>query len=644
MTGLTKKFFIPALFLASLGIAYAQIETIDTTPPNKSYQATKEQNRFKLNPLRQSLANYDVIHYQINLSIDPNDNEIIGFVEIVLLPVVNIETNLLFDFAGLQLDSVFIGPNKASFSRENELLTVYPSATIVAGDTQQVSFCYQGKPLKGLYFRPNAYGEMIVYSHNEPYDAHYWFPCKDQPADKATSSVTVNVPTPMIALSNGTLMGQSNAGPGSTIFAWYENYPIATYLISIAAGPYKIAADEFVWESKVIPLAYWVYSPDLDRGAQALLWTKEMLVFFSEFIGDYPFLLEKYDMVEVPFREAAAMENQTATTMGDFVMDNVGVIAHELAHQWWGDALTPKTFVDIWLNEGFASYFDALFTEYKYGEEAYQQQMDLYKNKMNSDGSLPYPIYDPPERYMFGNAVYMKGAWILHMLRFEAGESVFKKIIRDYYEDYKYGTITTENLRRITEVVTGESWLKFFDQWLNYGGMPVIIGDWQQEENITTIMLEQFQQDPIYHFNLEVLVKGTSADTLIIIPVSERITKQKIYFADTVTEVDIDPLNKILNTNNGPLYNIPQISGFLNIYPNPFQNKITIVYQVSKKEHIEILIFDVLGQLVKKLVDESKILGIYQVEWHGETFASGNYYCTIKTSENVETRKITLVK
>jgi len=633
-------FIIPALIV----IVHAQNNIVDSNPDGKVYRITEEQKKFESSPLRQSLSDYDVLNYHINLSIDPENMEIDGLVQIKLVPVVNIEKNLWFDFAGLQLDSVFVDSEKVLFGREGELLTIYTHSTIMAGDTQTVAFYYQGRPQKGLYFRNNAYNEPVVYSHNEPYDAHYWFPCKDLPEDKATSSTSITVPVPMSVLSNGALMRQSNAGHGFTLFAWQENYPIATYLISIAAGNYQIASDQFDWESRMLPLQYWVYPPDLDRGLKALSYTKDMLGFFSEFIGDYPFLMEKYAMSEVPLREAAAMENQTATTMGDFVMDNEGIIAHELAHQWWGDALTPETFVDIWLNEGFASYFDALYTEYKYGKEAYKQHMDTYKSKMNSDGSLPYPIYNPPGKYLFGNSVYMKGAWVLHMLRFEVGEAAFKNIINDYYTEYNHINVITENFRRITEKVTGRSFLNFFDQWLNYGGIPIIIGEWQQKDDRVSIILDQHQQDPVYHFNMEILIRGTSSDTLIVIPVTERIARQDVYFTDTVIEIVLDPEEKILNSNNSPIYYIPEVSKLLSTFPNPSQDRISIVYQISKKENVEILIFDLLGQLVTKLVDESKTLGVYQVEWRGDAFASGSYYCTMKTSDNLDTRKITLVK
>jgi len=372
--------------------------------------------------------------------------------------------------------------------------------------------------------------------------------------------------------------------------------------------------------------------------------TKEMFRLFSTFIGDYPFQLDKYAMCEVPLREAAAMENQTATTMGDFVMDNEGIIAHELAHQWWGNALTPLTFRDIWLNEGFASYFDALFTEYKYGRPAYTGHMSVLKSNLNTDGSLAYPIYNPPDQFLFGNAVYNKGAWVLHMLRHESGDSVFKQICQSYFQTYQYKNVTTADLIRITENITGLSFAKFFDQWLNYGGLPVLIGDWSQDREFVTIDIEQFQEEPVYHFDLDVLIEGVTKDTLVRVAVIEKYISQSLKFSDRVIRVIFDPEQKVLNNNNTPLFYIPGDARLLQIYPNPFQQHVSIEYQLEQPRDVELLIYNILGQRVAVLVSEKQKTGVYRVSWNAENVGSGIYYCQLLTSATRETRKLMLIK
>ena len=587
---------------------------------------------------------YDVQTYDISTKIFPDSQKIEARTSIRFIVTMDMESSLSFDFAGLQLDSVLLDSDRVFGTLRDELLIINLETTLVAGDTHSVHIYYQGTPEKGFYFRSNSNGNPVIYSHNEPYDAHYWFPCKDDPSDKANLVMTVDVPNEFTVLSNGTFIGRTVISPQYTSHLWQEEYPIATYLISIAAGSYLITTDNFTWNGADLLLEYYVYPVDVERGAETLDWVIEMLNFFSPFIGEYPFFTDKYSMSEVPFQEAAAMENQTATTMRDIYMDNEGIIAHELAHQWWGNALTPQSFVDIWLNEGFASYFDALFTEYKYGEEAFLQQMEEYKAYIVSDGSLAYPIYNPPEQYLFGKAVYFKGAWVLNMLRNVVGDQIFKEIIQKYYNEYNHLNVYTGLFVDIVESVSGQSFATFFNQWLNYGGIPLLIGSWDQENNIVDLSIRQDQPEPVYQFDLEVLIEGISDDTLVIVPVINRESLVSIPFEEPVSKIIIDPERKILSTTNSPLYYIPTQSGLVWLYPNPFNETLTITYQVEKTEEVKIVVYDILGQIVEILLDEKMTTGMHQVVWNGQKHASGSYYCVMTTSGSTDVRKMTLLR
>jgi aminopeptidase N len=589
-------------------------------------------------------AEYDVLLYDINMTIFPDIQKIQAETSIHIAVIINIQEDLLFDFAGLQLDSVFMDSEKVTGLIEDEMLVIKLDSPLMAGDMHIVTVYYEGTPEKGLYFRYNWFDDLVIYSHSEPNDARYWFPCKDDPSDKSKLLMTVTLPEEYIVLSNGTLIDKRDGGNKQTRYIWQENYPIATYLISVTAGPYQVAVDDFVWKGEELLLEYYVYANDFSRGAEALKMAKDMLEFYSLYIGSYPFLFDKYSMSEVPFREASAMENQTATTMGDFVMDNEEVIAHELAHQWWGDALTPQSFTDIWLNEGFATYFDALFTEYKYGEEAFLKRMDDFFNLLLSDGSLAYPIYDPLPQYLFGRAVYMKGAWVLHMLRLNVGDQIFEQIIKRYYETYSYLNVNTEVFMNIIQSVSGKSFEVFFDQWLYYSGMPILLGSWDQQNNLVQLTINQEQSEPVYQFDLEVMIEGISDDTLVIIPVGDRRSYVTISFAEPVSKIIIDPNKKILNINNSPLYYIPTQAGITGISPNPSTRSITINYQVEKPQNVEIVVYNILGQLVEKLLDEKKTTGIHQVDWDGSRYTSGTYYCVLTAGRSSDVRKMTLIK
>jgi len=321
-----------------------------------------------------------------------------------------------------------------------------------------------------MYFRIGKFSNQVIYTHNEPYDAQYWLPCKDDPSDKALLDLWIKVPQNLQVVSNGTLIETESTIPGKLQYYWKESYPISTYLISIAASNYDIISIPFIWNLIELPVEYYIYPEEVSRGESAIVNTIEMLDFFSSYIGTYPFILEKYGMVEVPFQEAAAMENQTITTMDEPIIDNESVIAHELAHQWWGDAVTPASFNDIWLNGGFATCLDALFVEHKYGQADFQARMISSSSQVSSDGSVDYAIYSPPMQFLFGSAVYHKGAWVLHMLRNELGLDAFKSIIRNYYTNFLYKNVSTYDFISICENISGRSLNKFF-----YPECPIIL-------------------------------------------------------------------------------------------------------------------------------------------------------------------------
>jgi aminopeptidase N len=632
-------------FISIIGLSFAQNSPEQNPSAGKAvFTDPIMKGKSALTKILQLHLEYDVLLYDINVTIFPDSQKIMANTSIGFVVTINMENNLVFDFTGLQLDSIFLDSDPAQGSIQGDLLVLNLETPLMTGDTHFVSIHYQGTPEKGLYFRLNSANDMVIYSHNEPYDAHFWFPCKDDPSDKAKLIMTIAVPEDLIVLSNGVLIDKTDIGSQYNNYFWQEEYPIATYLISIAAGSYLITTDTFTWENVDLLLEYYVYPTDLTRGATVLEMVKDMLDFYSGYIGEYPFFSDKYSMSEVPFREASAMENQTSTTMGDFVMDREDVIAHELAHQWWGDALTPQSFADIWLNEGFATYFDALFTEYKYGEEAFQKRMDDFYNFIVSDGSLAFPIYNPPPEYLFGRAVYMKGAWVLNMLRKEVGDQIFNEIIQQYYEEYNYLNVITGLFIDVVESVSGKSFVTFFDQWLNYGGMPLLVGSWEQNKYIVKLSVSQNQSAPVYKFDLEVLIEGVSTDTLVVIPVIDRESQLSISFVEPVSKMIIDPNNKILNTNNSPVYNIPTQSGLVWLYPNPFNESITITYQIEKAEKVEIIVYDVLGEIVESLLNEKKTTGIHQIDWDGSRYATGTYYCVLNTSGSSDVRKMTLIR
>ena len=587
----------------------------------------------------------DVLHYGLELKIAPAITHLRAKATITSRLDRNISESLSFDFSGLVADSAFIDGEKVSFLQTTGQISLIPGRILHSGDSVRAEIYYQGTPQRGLYFRQNSRGETVVYSHNEPFDARYWFPCKDDPADKALLDIYISLPENYVALSNGSLITEKHMLENSEKMSyWQENYPIATYLISLAAAPYKIITEIYQWQNERFPLQYYVYDGDQQRAGNALEWTAQMMDFFNLYIGSYPFYAEKYAMSAVPLREAAAMENQTATTMRDNEIDNEGIIAHELAHQWWGDALTPRTFSHIWLNEGFASYFDALFTEHKYGTAAFLQQMNLYRTYINQDGSLEYPILDPPPEFLFGRAVYFKGAWVLHMLRDQLGDTVFNQVIRAYFSQFNYSNVTTDDLILISELVSGQSLQVFFDQWLNYGGMPILDAQFAEANDQLNLTITQRQAEPLYRLDLEILISRGEIDTLCVVGIEDRTASLTIPFQGTPEKIVIDPQNRILQTNNTPLYFTPQNAQLMRLFPNPFNEEIIIEFATDRNQQLSIALFNVHGEKVATVANKRFQTGLHSVAWDGSNQASGTYFVCLQAGSVRDVKKILLLK
>ncbi len=633
-----RVFLIPGLLIQTMtSVTLAQLpdfsgyfEKIPALNPEHGYKASAEL--------------YDILSYELNLTIQPNPFLVQGSVTIRLILPEGALDHLTFDLEGLQVDSVFQDGLPVNFNLTSDELIVTPLNTLASGDSGTFVIFYQGTPQYGLYRRQNSAGDTVIYSHSEPYDAHFWFPCNDDPNDKATLLLSVGMPSSYVIVSNGQRAGNYPETPGWQRTVWVENYPIATYLISVAAAPYQVIEQNWSFANTSMPVNYYVYPADTDRGLAVVTETVSMLSFYSEYIGLYPFSAEKYAMVEVPFTEARGMENQTVTTMRDQAMDDFTVIAHELAHQWWGDAVTPVSFADIWLNEGFASYFDVLYTEYAAGESAFLQRMNDYKGLIFQDRSLTYPVYNPPAEYLFGRSVYFKGAWILHMLRSKVGDELFRTICRNYFQQYKYENVTTADFIQICELTSQTSLQSFFDQWLNYGGIPDLYLTWQQDRQMVSLTLQQMQPGIVYDLSLEIFIQGFSRDSLITVTCNNPFAEFQIPFTDQVQVVILDPEKKVLQTNNTPAYYHSRHTALVAIYPNPIQRQASIIYQTDRIQHYSIEIWNILGERVMMLKNEKQISGLHRYVWDKIDLATGTYFCVLRSADHLTVKKIMILK
>jgi len=460
-----------------------------------------------------SLSEIDILHYDMFFNLHPEEKMFDASVKIKgVLKQKNLDSIDFNFYDNFDIESVKLNGKDAGYTNKNNLISIDLDNSAI--DTFLIKINYKGTPLRAG-FVGFSFGEIngisLVYNLSEPNYASTWFPCNDIPSDKALLDIRIENDSSNVSVSNGVLVGVENENARRT-YHWKTVYPISTYLIAIYSSKYTHFSDSYVsLDGKdTMSIDYYVLPGDLESAKRDFNQHPDMIRFFADIFGEYPFIKEKYGIAEFLW-QLGAMEHQTITGVAtnmvggrNFFLD---VYVHELAHHWWGDAVGPKSWKDIWLNEGFATYSEALFTEFRSGKSALRSSM-IEKKKPNFRGSL-----ENPGSYLFSSTVYDKGAWVLHMLRWELGDKLFFKILREYYAKYKYSNASTKDFKDVCESLSGKDLSKFFDQWITGVGDIELKYNWKSEMKSaghynTTIDLFQDQLEyNEYHFPLEIALK-----------------------------------------------------------------------------------------------------------------------------------------
>lgn len=369
---------------------------------------------------------------------------------------------------------------------------------------------YRATPRRGLYFLEpdDSYPDRPrqVWSQCQEEDARHWVPCHDSPHLKMTTELIVHVPAGWYALSNGALVGTEQPDAGDWTYHWKMQQPHASYLLTLAAGEFAVIADEVIVADRTIPLAYLVPKNRTDDVHRSLGRTPDMIRHFSEVTG-VPYPWNKYAQVVVADFIFGGMENTTASTMYEHVLLDeraaldVGaddLVAHELAHQWFGDYVTCRTWYEAWLNEGFATFFEHVWREKHLGRDEYEYGLkaDLESYVLEAQTRYRRPIvcqdYDAPLD-LFDRHLYEKGGLVLHALRIELGDQLFWRGVHAYLTENANGIVETRDLQRALERVSGRSLGRFFEQWLYRAGHPEIEIDLAWDKGVLTIGTKQSQ-------------------------------------------------------------------------------------------------------------------------------------------------------
>ena len=442
---------------------------------------------------------YHVVHYKIEVSFDEQKKMVMGKAAVTLVPFLSEFKNIELDAEQLDIHSVTLGSGKpVRYDVEPKMLVVHLDKPYSYGDTITVAIEYSCTPKKGLYFTQPDSGypdkPWQIWSQGEDMDNHFWFPCYDFPNDKATSELIATVKKSYTVLSNGELVSvKENKKDGTKTFHWKENKPHCSYLIAIAAGDYAILHDK----AGKLPLQYYVFRDDTTDARMCFRQTPDMVKFFNEKIG-YTYPWEKYAQVLITDFIEGGMENTSATLLLDWAtvydarqrLDNspTGLIAHELAHQWWGDVVTCKDWRHLWLNESFASYFDPLYHEYWLGKDEFQLMM---LNDQQAGVHVDTAVGRKPIVSVgsYGTNVYPRGAVVLHMLRFVLGDQLFWKSLAHYITKHQFAPVETNDLKVAIEEVTGQNLAWFFDQWVYKAGHPIFDVKYRWSDSAKSIFL-----------------------------------------------------------------------------------------------------------------------------------------------------------
>jgi aminopeptidase N len=603
---------------------------------------------------------YDVHMYSLDLELLPEQQLLDGRVTIGATSLDDaldrVELDLHQNMQVLGITSP-AGPLEfqLEFQHNNDILTVTLERPYANQENFEFEIIYRGNPQSSGFgsFNWSTHGpeqEHMIWTLSEPYGARDWWPCKDYPTDKADSVfLRIRVPYNLVVASNGLLTSVSSAVDSSTkTYSWRTNYPIPTYLVSLAITDYEVFSDWYDNGAQDMEVQYYVYPEQLAEAQIDLDVTVEMIEFFASVFGEYPFIEEKYGMAS--FQWGGAMEHQTITSYGAGLLQGNHrydyINAHELAHQWFGDCITMRHWSHIWLNEGFASYAEALWQEHLGGKPAY----DVYMQSQHRE-EFPGSLFVTDSLLvwrLFSVTSYDKGSWVLHMLRGVLGDAIFFDCIKAYATDPDliYKAAITEDFQRVCENVSGMDLDWFFSQWIYREGRPYYQVGWKsssREPYSTTIHIRQTNL-PAYKMPLQIAISGIDQDTTITV---WNETPEQLLQVSTDFEpftLAFDPDNWVLKQAEVTPGGIPDHFQVWQNYPNPFNATTQFQYYLPRSSRVIISIFNSVGQKIATPLNSSLPEGLHQISWQADGFPSGLYFYQIVTDFDAQTKKMLLLK
>jgi len=491
----------------------------------------------------------DIIHYDFSISISDTSNIIYGHASITV-NFTGAVSSIGFDLKnrgadekGMTVQYLTFDKGLVKWVHKNNRIDITFDDSIKAGSQGIFTIDYSGVPADGLIISENKYGKRTYFADNWPDRARNWLPCVDHPYDKATVDFNITSPDHYQVVGSGYLIEESCMPNHTKLTHWKEDVPLATKVMAIGVAPFAARLEGNVYG---VPVWSWVFSENRKQGFYDYSVGVKPLAFFSRLIGPYPY--EK--LANVQSRTIfGGLENAGCIFYAENSVTGQGndenLMAHEIAHQWFGNSVTENDWHHIWLSEGFATYLTAVFQEKTYGKEKSDETMKSARDRVigfslrSSKPVVDTTITDLMK--LLNPNSYQKGAWVLHMLRHEIGDDLFWKGMRLYYEEYKNKNALTSDFQNVMEAVSNRNLEYFFKQWLFVAGEPdlkITTGPEERKE-YTEVTIEQTQEN-LFRFDIELQIRDSNGSQIIKIPVSDRITK-KILRIGKILEIIPDP-------------------------------------------------------------------------------------------------------
>ncbi|MFL5752090.1 MAG: M1 family aminopeptidase [Bacteroidia bacterium] len=647
-----KKLLIVWSLCQAAGTLYSQHECAVSKVNSGSFQPA-------VSSAHTNLENrYDARFHHLDISMERTNKNISGSVRTIATVLsATLDTFAVELYNTLIIDSIIVNGAQVSPSRVLHAVSIPLSPVLSAGSTIDAMIYYHGTAptVNGSAIgdgfnngTSGSWGNQITWSLSEPYSAYEWFPCKQQLQDKLDSVyVFITTDSTNKAGSNGILTNVVTIG-NKKRHEWKERNPIDYYLVSATVGQYveyDLYAHPAGISDSVLVQNYVYNNPaTLPYFKSAIDNTPAFIELFSNLYGMYPWANEKYGHCMAPF--GGGMEHQTMTSLGSF---SFTLIAHELAHQWFGDQVTCRTWHDIFINESFATYSEQLALEYLDPTNAAANMTSVHNNVMSQAGGSVYnPDTTNVNRIFSSRLSYDKGCAIIHSLRFEINDdTLFFNALKNFQQQFKNGTASIDDFKTSVENFTGMNFGQFFAQWIYGEGYPTFNVKWNQVGNTfllkSTETVSMSSVTPLFITPIEYRLVRSIGDTVIRVNHTQAMENYTFAVGGTVTNIIVDPNNWILNKVVGPTHDITlvgiaghELAESIRAYPNPAKDKVVIELPAGKEFSVG------LYEMTGKQISDHLCVGISTLNM--STVEAGIYFIQIRDKSGVMVKALKLIK